>query len=259
MSSGRNYSQATLAALYSLCNGTCYWPKPACGQPVTIFVNGSPRLNLEIAHIRALNPGGPRYDVRQSPQARNSQANLILLCPAHHGEVDSPSTCTKYPVSLLEEWKQMREASTGTALSHLGELTAESLQAAIAASFTAFDRKLNDALAQFAQFNGEAARMLIELRDQAVDRRHDSLLAAETAEMLSSASRSLEALHLVEAAEMLGTATQSLNALHPAEAAEMLGSAAHSLNALHLAALAEVLSEAAEKLDRATQQAMSIM
>jgi hypothetical protein len=30
----RSYSDSTLAALYALAQGTCYWPDPPCDQPI---------------------------------------------------------------------------------------------------------------------------------------------------------------------------------------------------------------------------------
>ncbi|MER5793080.1 hypothetical protein [Streptomyces sp. NPDC001980] len=60
MANRRTYDNAAIAGLMALCRGYCYWP--GCTNPVIIMVNCVPRLNAEIAHIRAINRGGKRFD-----------------------------------------------------------------------------------------------------------------------------------------------------------------------------------------------------
>ncbi|MEU3491119.1 hypothetical protein [Streptomyces massasporeus] len=64
----RKYDNATLAGLMTLCRGYCYWP--GCTSRVITMVNGVPKLNAEIAHIRAINPGGKRFDPKWSEPER---------------------------------------------------------------------------------------------------------------------------------------------------------------------------------------------
>ena len=54
----------------SLSNGTCY--RPECSEPVVRFINNDPRVNVQIAHIRAAEPGGARYDANMTDEARRS-------------------------------------------------------------------------------------------------------------------------------------------------------------------------------------------
>lgn len=56
----------------------------------------------EIALIRSLTPGGPRYDSSQTDAERLSVDNLIVLCPTHHQVVDmSPA---KYTADIVKSW-----------------------------------------------------------------------------------------------------------------------------------------------------------
>lgn len=58
----------------------------------------------EICHIRARRPGGPRFEVKQTTEERESYENLILLCSNHHKIVDDdPET---YTVNRLLTMKQ---------------------------------------------------------------------------------------------------------------------------------------------------------
>ncbi|WP_370166776.1 hypothetical protein [Streptomyces albogriseolus] len=81
-----------------------------------------PKLNAEIAHIRAINPGGKRFDSKWSVSERNSFKNLLLLCVPHHTTIDGASSAD-YPVELLEEWKASREGESVEALDGLTGLT----------------------------------------------------------------------------------------------------------------------------------------
>ncbi|MEU1721848.1 Shedu anti-phage system protein SduA domain-containing protein [Nonomuraea sp. NPDC005692] len=84
MDSLRAISSSTLKRLYAAFAGLCAIPD--CPHDNTL-PNGTP--SLEIAHIRAPYPGGPRYDPRIALRERNEYPNLILLCPEHHRLVDS--------------------------------------------------------------------------------------------------------------------------------------------------------------------------
>lgn len=60
------------------------------------------------AHICAASPGGPRYDVAQTPEERSSAANGIWLCNRHAREIDADQAC--FPAPLLRTWKARTEA-----------------------------------------------------------------------------------------------------------------------------------------------------
>lgn len=50
---------------------------------------------VQIAHINAMAPGGPRFDPQLSRNEIDSPSNLIVVCPNHHYLIDSsPSEYT---------------------------------------------------------------------------------------------------------------------------------------------------------------------
>jgi hypothetical protein len=76
-------SKTTRQRLYATFAGGCAFPdcpyQHQLPDGVTI---------LEIAHIRAANPGGPRFSPPANEELANDDSNLILLCPVHHRLVD---------------------------------------------------------------------------------------------------------------------------------------------------------------------------
>lgn len=94
--------------LFGLSNNQCYFPK--CN---TNLIDKKSGVVLgEICHIKAQSPGGPRYDVKQTDEERNSFENLLLLCPTHHTVIDSDEEA--YTVERLNKMKENHEAkSTG--------------------------------------------------------------------------------------------------------------------------------------------------
>ena len=69
--------------------------------------SGEWRSSGEFAHIRAVSPGGARYD--PSYAEVNSSQNLLLMCPVHHYLVDSNPD--SHPIELLEEWLHLEVSS----------------------------------------------------------------------------------------------------------------------------------------------------
>ena len=65
----------TIKALFARSRNRCAFPD--CSVPLT---EESDTVTAEICHIRALSPRGPRYDRNQTPEERNSAANLVLMC-----------------------------------------------------------------------------------------------------------------------------------------------------------------------------------
>lgn len=81
---------------------------PRCALPIVEAVG---TITGEICHIRARNEGGPRFDVTQSEDERQSFDNLVLLCRRHHKMVDAEPDV--YSVEALEEIKRLREEEMG--------------------------------------------------------------------------------------------------------------------------------------------------
>jgi hypothetical protein len=84
---------------------------------------GVPRKNAQVAHIYGVQPNAPRYRPGMSVAERDAFSNLLLLCLAHHAEVDDKKTgAERYPPELLREWKIEHEGSNGPALARIGTI-----------------------------------------------------------------------------------------------------------------------------------------
>lgn len=96
-------TSGTARILFARSGNRCAFPE--CFAPL---VEDNDIITGEICHIRARNPGGPRYDERQTEEERNSSENLLLLCSRHHKIIDSDVSA--YSVELLEAIKKERES-----------------------------------------------------------------------------------------------------------------------------------------------------
>ena len=102
-SSGRNYTEADRALLWSRSGGYCCFPNCSV-MCVLEATNGDPSVTIgQIAHIEARSNFGPRANPSLSDRERNLYANLILLCPTHHRLVDARDST--YSVDMLQGWK----------------------------------------------------------------------------------------------------------------------------------------------------------
>lgn len=87
-------SEAERQHLYTAFAGQCAFS----GCPYQVQLPEGVTI-LEIAHIFASNPGGPRFNPAIGAGQANEDSNLILLCPVHHRLVDeNPSA---YPAEVL--------------------------------------------------------------------------------------------------------------------------------------------------------------
>jgi hypothetical protein len=108
VSGPRDYTVGTRSALFEMARGTCNFPD--CREPVVKHLISGPEVVADIAHIRAANRDGPRYDPSMTDSDRASYSNLILLCRAHHKVVDRAPD--RFPADLLKSWKKTREEAT---------------------------------------------------------------------------------------------------------------------------------------------------
>lgn len=99
-------SETTVKRLFAMSGNLCAFPR--CTLPIVEAVG---TITGEICHIRARNEGGPRFDVTQSEDERQSFANLVLLCRRHHKMVDAEPDV--YSAEALEEIKRLREEEMG--------------------------------------------------------------------------------------------------------------------------------------------------
>lgn len=88
--------------LYAHSGNQCAFP--GCCAP--IFEDDG-LYTAECCHIKAVNPGGPRYDVSQTVEERNGVDNLMFLCSRHHTIVDAEAE--SYTVEKLQQIKQEHE------------------------------------------------------------------------------------------------------------------------------------------------------
>lgn len=70
-----------------------------------VFLDGNKyqpaQFRGQVAHIVAEQKEGPRGDSPLTPQQRNHESNLLLLCYSHHAEIDT--NIERYPVDRLKE------------------------------------------------------------------------------------------------------------------------------------------------------------
>jgi hypothetical protein len=247
MAASRHYGDNVRAALTWLGDGTCYWP--GCPERVVRLVDGQYKLALQIAHICALNPGGPRYNDSMSDPERNDFSNLLLLCYVHHKTIDG-SRWERYTVAVLKQWKSERESSRSPALQTLFGRTEDRLQALMIEAFKDRTEQIATTLARLEQHDVQAARLLKELTDELAELRgRGSLIDPDAVSTLDDAAHRLG--HLPDTASWLDDAAQRLG--HLPDTASWLDDAAQRLDrigtlALQLADVADRLESAAERI-----------
>ncbi|MFI6049982.1 hypothetical protein ACIBCO_07830 [Streptomyces violascens] len=208
-------------------------------------MDGEHILNLEIAHIRAVSSGGKRFDAQITLDERNSFANLILLCKAHHVRADGRDS-DQYTVETLEAWKQERESDGQAALQGLRGLTEERFRELVSESFESFFEETNDALTELARIAPEAASTLRVLVDELSDPRvHGFGVDPDAAWTLQSAAHDLRGLE--DNANELRSAARDLRGLE--DNANSLSEAAETLRGME--ELIFELKDAARELRRA--------
>lgn len=99
-------SARTIKRLFALSGNRCAFP--SCQEPNVEDVG---IVAAEICHIKAKNPGGPRYDEAQTEGERNGFDNLLLLCRRHHKIVDEQPE--QYSVEALQKIKSIHEDHLG--------------------------------------------------------------------------------------------------------------------------------------------------
>ena len=195
--------------MLALCQGTCY--APGCGVPVVRFIDETPMSNLEIAHIYALHPNGPRYVPTMTDAERNAFTNLMLLCHPHHTLIDKTAP-DDYPPYVLIEWKNKREADRVGALRNVGGIGEDDLQDMIKSAFEERDRHIEHVLEDLYATNREAALVMQDLREELQSaRRLGSIIDPDSVQLLSGAARSL--VHLPDTAPLLMNAATAIATL----------------------------------------------
>jgi hypothetical protein len=79
----------------------------------------------EICHIKGRRRGALRYDPQQTPSARHSYQNLLLMCSTHHTLVDADAE--SFTVEVLRKMKARHEGKLRNAIPDLTEQAARLL------------------------------------------------------------------------------------------------------------------------------------
>lgn len=97
-------SAKTYNLLYAKSGNGCAFP--GCKNPITI----GQTLVGNVCHIKAANPGGPRYDSKQTNEERHGYDNLLLMCSIHNKVIDDDEAT--YTVERLKQMKGTHEAES---------------------------------------------------------------------------------------------------------------------------------------------------
>jgi hypothetical protein len=218
---------AMLAALWTVSNGRCY--APGCVMPVVLEVRpGVYQKNSQVAHIYGVRPGAPRYRPDMPAKERDSFANLLLLCIAHHEEVDRKDGEGRYPPETLREWKAQHEGAAGSVLKNLTVPSADALMSKLI----------------------EVAQPPLE-RLETITRRLEET-GTVTAETVAELKQIISAMAMTN----FDLDRRSVSGL--AHAAEVLGTGSFRATARQLAHAADVLPGAVSHLERAATKVAQV-
>lgn len=110
----------TIKLLFARSGNRCAYP--GCTQQLGTREGD---LVVEVCHVKAASPEGPRFDPAQTDEECRGVDNLILLCRNHHGIVDDD--VERFPVEALVEMKEAHEARFEAWSSGLSEAETERL------------------------------------------------------------------------------------------------------------------------------------
>ncbi len=105
--SRRNFPRSTRRVLDIQSLNQCAYPECTNTLVEPGTEKSGPVVTGHICHIRAINPGGPRWKEGLAKEELNSADNLVLLCRHHHGIVDLQPEV--YTADILRRWKCQHE------------------------------------------------------------------------------------------------------------------------------------------------------
>lgn len=230
----RSYSKATEAALFAI-SVKCYYPD--CQVPSVSFFGDGEAKNVDIAHIRAISPDGPRYKKTAKAEA-NSFDNLILLCKLHHRMVDKTSNEETYTEAALLRWKQENEKELRDKVDGLSNLTKDGLNDLLLTAAESTKTEIMGSLDKLHETSKGAAELLRSLYDKIEDHYIDS----ESIALLDAASQRLSFLE--EGSHLLYSASDRLGYLE--EGSHIINAASERLGNLEESSI--TLQQAANQL-----------
>ncbi|MER7247006.1 hypothetical protein [Kribbella sp. NPDC000426] len=242
----RNYSEATRSALFAL-STKCYFPE--CNQPTITFFDDEPEKKVQIAHIHAVSPNGPRWITDVDVDAF---ANLILLCTLHHRKVDNKANEEIYPAGLLRKWKAAAEREVRSKVDGLDRLTEQRLEEMLEQSTRLVRTELESALQVVHGINEGAADLLRAVLQRLNDHYLDNDAIASLAES------SYRLMNLEDNVAVLWEASRRLDGLEGN--AQLLSGAGETLDGLEwrIEALTRAAGAAEASADRAAELVDSI-
>jgi hypothetical protein len=194
-------------------------------MPVVLEVRpGVYQKNSQVAHIYGIWPGTPRYRPDMPARERDSFANLLLLCTAHHEEVDGKNGEDRYPPETLREWKARHEGAAGSVLK---KLTIHSTD--------------------------ELMRKLTEIAEPPLERLETITARLEETGTVTEETVA-ELRQVISRLSMAGPGADTRTAARLSYAAEVLGTADLRKAARQLAHAADVLPGTVSQLERAAGQ-----
>lgn len=206
----KSLSPAVLAALWTVSNGRCY--APGCIVPVVLEVRpGVYQKNSQVAHIYGIRPGTPRYRPDMPARERDFFANLLLLCTAHHEEVDGKNGENLYPPETLRSWKAQHEGAAGSVLKNLAVPNTDALMKKLTEIADPPLERLEAITARLEETGTATAETVADLRQ-----------VISTLSMTNPSADARTAARLSYAADMLGTETLRKAARQLAHAADVL-------------------------------------
>ncbi|MEU7998086.1 hypothetical protein AB0B83_22480 [Micromonospora sp. NPDC049060] len=236
----KNLPPAMLAALWTVSNGQCYAPN--CPMPVVLEVRpGVYQKNSQVAHIYGVKPKAARFQGDMPAEKRDSFANLLLLCLAHHEEVDGDES--RYTPEVLKSWKTRHEGEAGAVLARLRVPDAETLGKVLTELAEPPLERLEAVTKRLEETGVASSETVTELKGII------ATMSAAGDGMSGQTARSL-----AYAAEVLGTDTFDRSARAAAYAAEIFEAGSFERSARAAAQAAETLPHLVEQLERAVRQ-----
>jgi hypothetical protein len=224
----KGMSPAMLAALWTVSNGRCY--APGCPIPVVLEVRpGAYQKNSQVAHIYGVRPGAARYRAGMPADERDSFTNLLLLCQAHHEEVDGDDSQHLYPPELLKKWKKQHEGDEGSVLANLTIPNTDVLM-----------------------------KKLIEIAEPPLDRLETIARQLETTGTVTSETVA-ELRQIITAMSTSDFGVDARTASSLSYAAEVLGNSHFSSTVTQLSHAAEVLPHVTRQMESAMNRASQFM